>query len=437
MDKPTISGPQFADGQTISRVITHPIYRADSSTLSSFLIQSRAFRDDPAVLLQIQEYMAGMLLQQQASQRWLEAQAADTGTNDDARAEARVGVAATRRLAHLVRQIADGIAWRFFEYDRVRLYQLALKPQTGHLEPAIETEIHAARKHVARGVPVLLNDLTNFVKYGDLTLNLDGAIKIVEVKSGRGSGKSGHATRQWQRLTELAEFLNSESRQTGNGNHHLVRFKTEPRTHLSAVQNLIREARRQGNAHARLSSSVAVDVFHVEAAATTSVGRRLLLNVRHNPFSQSKNVMTAHSLDLFYHFSPNRVPYALFPWPDDDCGDVLTGNIWIVSYFNWERLARTLKKRGLIVQELEAERLRRFTGLPIGDQRLRGFEVGLAVGRPNSRPCIISFAEFARLAYEFLDEECVADTIEEVLDIGIPPGDLYFTGFSNEAVIWN
>ena len=61
-------GPRFADSQTISRVITHPIFRADSSTLYSLLVRSRDVRDDPATLLEIQIYMAGMLLQQQASQ---------------------------------------------------------------------------------------------------------------------------------------------------------------------------------------------------------------------------------------------------------------------------------------------------------------------------------------------------------------------------------
>ena len=61
----------------------------------------------------------------------------------------------------------------------------------------------------------------------------------------------------------------------------------------------------------------------------------------------------------------------------------------------------------------------------------------MSVGRPNCTPLRISFVELARLAYEFLDEESFADAMEEVCEIGIPPGNTYFTAFLNEAQIWD
>ena len=96
-----------------------------------------------------------------------------------------------------------------------------------------------------------------------------------------------------------------------------------------------------------------------------------------------------------------------------------------------------MKKRHLIVGDLDRARLSQFLLRPIGEQKLRTFDIGLSVGRPNSAPCKVSFVDLARISYEFLDEEAFADTIEEVLEIGIPPGELYFTAFENEALIWD
>jgi hypothetical protein len=42
-----------------------------------------------------------------------------------------------------------------------------------------------------------------------------------------------------------------------------------------------------------------------------------------------------------------------------------------------------------------------------------------------------------RLAHEFLYEESFADAVEELVEVGIPSGDIYFTAFENEALIWD
>jgi hypothetical protein len=49
----------------------------------------------------------------------------------------------------------------------------------------------------------------------------------------------------------------------------------------------------------------------------------------------------------------------------------------------------------------------------------------------------VSLPELGRLAYEFLDEECFADMIEENLDL--PTGDVTLTyhSFEAEGTIWD
>jgi hypothetical protein len=101
-------------------------------------------------------------------------------------------------------------------------------------------------------------------------------------------------------------------------------------------------------------------------------------------------------------------------------------------------IERVLKKRGLIIHGgLDHSRLTRFLNLPFPERKVRSFDIALSVGRPKSRPIRIAFPEFTRLAYEFLDEASFADAVEELIEISVPPDDIFFTAFENEALIWN
>jgi hypothetical protein len=333
-------GPRFADPQTIQRVIGHPTYQLACSEYRSFLTRSRAVRDEPQKLLELQGDLAERLLGLEAAQRRQKSIAKDKDLGPAELEEVTLRLAVARRLAHVIREIADGIAWRFFYYDRAGLYQLARKPQVGHLDEAsINNEMANAEAHAATGALVLLNDLTNFVKFGDITRRTDDGFKFIEVKGGKGSAGSGHTTKQLQKLKEMADFINAGSRQIPTGTERLHRLRTVPRTHLATVEALINEARRTGTANARLSESLAVVVRYLAHPAMGSL-RRLPDD---NPFSQSRKWLAGNSLSGFDYFTPNRAPYTVFPWSDADCADLLAGTIWIVSYLSWGKSSAFLR----------------------------------------------------------------------------------------------
>ena len=197
-------GPRVADPQTIQRVIGHPTYQLACSEYRSLLTRSRAVRDDPQKLLELQGDLAEQLLGLEAAQRKQKTIAKDKDLSAEKLEEARWRLTVTRRLAHVIREIGDGIAWRFFYYDRAGLYQLARKPQVGHLDEAsINNEMARAEAHVATGALVLLNDLTNFVKFGDITRRTDDGFKFIEVKGGKGSAadtprSNYRSSKRWQ-----------------------------------------------------------------------------------------------------------------------------------------------------------------------------------------------------------------------------------------------
>lgn len=115
-----------------------------------------------------------------------------------------------QRMAY--KQIMDGIAWRFLNFDRASLRQMAEHHQTGNLNPGfIQEAIKAEYVVNDSDFFVILNDLTNFLRYGDLTIVSKDKIYIDEVKTkGKSKGE------QKKQLNLLLEILNKKKFTIGN-----------------------------------------------------------------------------------------------------------------------------------------------------------------------------------------------------------------------------
>jgi hypothetical protein len=358
--------------------------------------------------------MASALWGAEQSQGRLEAELAECADRDGEHLEDfDMAIAVARRLAHVIREIADGIAWRTLRYDRAAIYQLALKNPTGHLElESTAQELAYADVHVrSTGDLVIMNDLTNFLRYGDYTAVAgDGTVRIAEVKGGKGSAKSGRATRQRRKLDEVLQFLHSSVRLTDHGAAALFLHKTRPRTHLEAVCQVIRQARVEGSAHARLSDCLAVDAWDTEVLFEQGRTPDLL-----SPFVQSRQAYSRHSLTFFDTFPRNVAPYSVFPFPDQDCTDLMTGALWLHTHFNHGNLVRCLRRRGFSVRLPTNSEIEAYEQLRPGERRRARDEPAIRLWRPpDNKVLTLSGALLSRLLYEYLDEECFVDCAEEV-----------------------
>jgi hypothetical protein len=380
--------------------------------------------------------MASALLGVQASQRELEGQLVNQSDGDGAVVEdLERGIAVCRRLAHIIKEIADGIAWRTLQYDRAAVYQLALKNPTGHLHPqSTAQEFAAAAAHIeCAGDLVVMNDVTNFLRYGDYTaVAADGTVRIAEVKAGKGGRRSGRASRQRQKLDQVLQFLDTGVRLTKEGATALFLHKTKLRTHLHAVGDIIRQAKAQGSAHRRLSDCLAVDALHIPSLFEQ--GRTAEL---HDPFAQSTQARSYHSFAVLKGFARNVAPYSVYPFPDEDCTDLMTGDLRLWTHFNHGNLIRSLRRRGLIARYPTDTQMDSYEQLTPGERKRREDEVGIQVRRPGGRAILISRPGLlARLIYEYLDEECFADCVEEMLDRGAV-GFTMFPAFQDETQLWD
>ena len=398
-----------------ARLTTDAQFEEHRAFLLSSLSRSCEVRDNPPELLDLQGDIGAFLLTLQESQRQLETEAEQS---DDKRT-VELLVAVVKRLRAIAKQIADGIAWRALGYDRAVLHLLALKPQTGSLErsAAISEMVAASEYLAATGELVILNDLTNFLRYGDFTSVASDKVVIHEVKAGRGASKSGRATRQRQRTDDIIEFLNKGQAATKRGEERLLYLKTKPVDHLRELASLIRESRRIGSASARLSKCLAVEVFDTKQMAVAIASGEHPWESSSNPFGQSADAMSFDSLTLFARNTTNVAPYSIFPLEYEDRLALMTGEIWVVCHYNFKNLVRCLRRRDLNAELPTKEKFEELKDLPRGEVIRREFETALTVSKESSRLELrVPLSAQGELFYEFLDEESFADAIEEELD---------------------
>jgi hypothetical protein len=403
------------------------------------MTDSRRLRHSPVGLFELQTHMARELRGAQTSYAQLKRESeAIGGKSEDYRKGERRALHTARRLAYIIKQTADGIAWRSFKYDRSRLHALWMKPSPGHLNlEGTTAELRDLGTHVYRtGHIGILNDLTNVLRHGDWTcIRPDGSIGVAEVKAGRGSAKSGRATRQRQRSDAIFSFCNEGVGVTEHGLTAIFDHEKQASTHLGTVAELLVEARARGAAHARLSDCLAVDILHMDALAVE--GRRPLTS---NPFSESQHCQTSSNLTFFDEFSTIVAPYSIFPFSDQDCFDLMTGAMWIVSYFNHDKLRRMFMRRGLRAQWPTNQFFAWFAEQPPAMKRRHRDGLGIRLSRPNSPATLtIGGGELARLIYEFTEEESFIDSAVETLDrwqeVRTPRA--LISSYPNEATIWD
>lgn len=105
------------------------------------------------------------------------------------------------------RTLVDGLTFTYF--DKWDIKPLSFKESSGFIsgKAGLDFELRILRLALSLGHVAILNDLTNCLRYGDITIIANGRKLFVEAKSGR----TGNAQiqRQKSELENIAEYLTS------------------------------------------------------------------------------------------------------------------------------------------------------------------------------------------------------------------------------------
>lgn len=335
-------------------------------------------------------------------------------------------------VGHL-RSIGDGIAWWFFNYDRASLRILAEHdyisvPEIG---AGLLSEIKMFSYIAAKGQPVLLNSVTNFLRAGDITIYDKAADKyrLVEVKSGQ--IRDARTLRQDAHRVAVQEALATGSHSLTGRTIKKIVTNRPLLTFVRSLERAMREAQSDFYSTRIFGDYLSFAVFNLRMLSNlqehdakqkmeAAIGRMMSVMTRKTDVP----LPTMHSMLPTIHFSRMLVPYVIYPIAQELRLDLLTGDFNVLSQLNISGLARWLEKRGwrtkVVVSTNNVEEIGQFVHVPV-----------LRVWKNDSPKAIeITLDIMCTAAMEFWMPESIERFVNAGITQGIPGKD-YTVYFAN------
>jgi hypothetical protein len=148
-----------------------------------------------------------------------------------------------RDFISTLRDVGDSIA--FIYTDRWDIKPFLSRPHAGFIsgKAGLEGELRLLRILFDQGENALLNDITNCMRVGDITLFLEGEMVPIEVKSSEAGKASARAKRQMAAGNQIMRFL-AEDRATGlyrpGETVYRVASHSEPTDHTALLDQMLK-----------------------------------------------------------------------------------------------------------------------------------------------------------------------------------------------------
>lgn len=152
---------------------------------------------------------------------------------------------AQRKLIEVLRSIGDSIA--FIYGGKWDLKQMVLnKPNPGFISGKRGTRLERAilRRAFAWGATVVMNDLTNTLRHGDITVfrpdlwpEGNSNFMIIEVKSGKGGNKK-RSERQMEAMSKLSSYLTDDTKVEDGRVWKRIALQEDSKHHFAIITEL-------------------------------------------------------------------------------------------------------------------------------------------------------------------------------------------------------
>jgi len=337
----------------------------------------------------------------------------------------------------MLKTVMDGLAFRLLNFERPVLRQLVEHNQTGFLTEGFLPELEKAGSIVNKtGYYVLLNNLTNFLRYGDLTIISPEGKIIDEVKT---TGKArGNQKRE---LHELIERLNKGELKAGNQTADYIRIPGKPTTFFPQVEKIIQTSieNETGICSNRVSPYLWVSSLYVPKLKVYFRENNKMPALPKTPFSGNQTSVPTNSLWFFEQFSPNMVPYSVYPFSEKIVCEIMMGQIQLKVVLGEKEMIKSFRGKGW---DLKMPSRKDFlTAFDTDDiDKIKAAIVDpkyfstLKKGRFSYR---IPRVELFQIESEFRSVKSFVDISEALIKSRIyPTTEMITTGFSQENFVW-
>ena len=251
-----------------------------------------------------------------------------------------------RVVLNVYREIGDALAHTYI--DRFDLKPFAFKQSHGfvsgkkglRLERSVFRSLNGRLKP---GYVVILNDLTNCLRHGDLTAAAFGHIVgIIEAKSGKLSSRQPREDRQSIAGTNLLEYIKTDK--TSNlygmdGDFSRASCHSAVVDHTVRLNQMIRRSRKVGSLAQMIEPGLVYGVFRGDISNT----RELLGPL----FGRGTRKWVVSIINEQKHLNVGHYPFPLSIFDADELLDFYNGDIVIVVAADLLLLKRRLRRHSL------------------------------------------------------------------------------------------
>ncbi len=293
-----------------------------------------------------------------------------------------------RWLIYVWKAFGDALAYIYIDKWNLKplLYNVDntnMKESSGYFEKrGLKNELIYLNEALSHGVPAILNDLTNSIRYGDVCLLGSNIPFLIEIKSSRNI--NSRFQRQIQGLDILQQYLHTDYVENYRGMPNCTRFGmplTEV-SYLETINSLMGKSKDKGWAYTSPEKGVVYFVSHGQAT-THEVLDEVFAGISH-PQIFFVNSAKTESLWMCYY------PFTLAIDEPEHLYAFLKGDLTIVVVVDLAKLRE-------IAIELNGELIM------LGDNEEYGWEVLLSVqGYTEKIQYRISHHMIERIAYEFI-----------------------------------
>jgi hypothetical protein len=264
-----------------------------------------------------------------------------------------------------LRTIGDGIAWRFLGYDRGVLRLLAEHDYIPApiLGTGLYAEIQECARLAAKGEPFLLNSITNFLRFGDITIRDKSAdtFKLVEVKAGK--SQTLRNQRQAKQLALVQEGLQKGVHSVfPDTSITMIKCEKPLLTYANVLEKAMTEAQQEKEcASARIFGDyLSFGVFHTRRII--NLPQKDVRQIQEDIIGRCFRICKSKSDVLLpiwctnmmpaLHFARPLAPYTIFPIAPALRFALMTGEFLLSVQLNISGLGRWLGKRGWVTRPI-------------------------------------------------------------------------------------
>lgn len=237
-----------------------------------------------------------------------------------------------------LREIGDSIAFAYF--NKADLKSLCWKQSSGFItgKDGLQNELSKLKSIFELGGFAILNDITNSLRYGDITVDNNGVPQLLEIKSS--DNKNERIIRQQKDIGLRMEMLNNNSLESFLGTDRKfqrVYLKKVEVNYIEELQELIDEAINKGSVVKEMEEGLVYSIYY-----------------KQNNFNDINTILSRMAkpkifyINMMKNVNENYTPFPMIIKNNDYLIEFYEGNLIISIFVDIEVIKRKIQNKGYL-----------------------------------------------------------------------------------------